>query len=260
MYAGLSKQAEAADGTPIYFETYGEPAKPAIFLGPHYYATRIQPDESFSDDWISALAQDFFLIVADYPRGLGRTKNPQGLSFSPDIAAQEYVRIAAAAGVERFAWLGYSFGAAMGLQLACRTDRLTALAIGGFPPLNAPFKRMRDISQRMARAAPSLPAFIEPGVLWTTVGFYSALVSWPERQEISKLMLPRLVYMGDRDEAQGLVERVPLADLLRSAEWQLRDLGWKLVWLAGHDHISARRPEISLALVSEFFREALASP
>jgi hypothetical protein len=41
-----------------------------------------------------------------------------------------------AARADRFAWFGYSGGGVVGLQLASRTDRLTALICGGWPPLD----------------------------------------------------------------------------------------------------------------------------
>src|SRR6266404_1060720 len=104
--------AKACDGTEIYFETHGHRSNPAILMGPHFYPSRPPDDESFTDAWIDRLQQDFFLIVADYPRGIGRTGNPQGLAYSPDVAAQEYECIANAAGVDRFGWVGYSFGGA----------------------------------------------------------------------------------------------------------------------------------------------------
>jgi pimeloyl-ACP methyl ester carboxylesterase len=39
--------------------------------------------------------------------------------------------VADAAGFERFAWLGYSWGGVMVLQLAWRSNRLSTLICGG---------------------------------------------------------------------------------------------------------------------------------
>jgi pimeloyl-ACP methyl ester carboxylesterase len=108
-----------ADGTEIWFVTYGDQSRPAIFLGPHFYATLGRSEADDTHQWIAALKNDFFLIVADYPRGFGRTGNPLGLAFTPDVACQEYCHIADAAGVGRFGWVGYSYGGAIGVQVAC---------------------------------------------------------------------------------------------------------------------------------------------
>ena len=59
-------------------------------------------------------------------------------SFTADRWCADILAIADAAGVERFAWYGFSFGAVVGLQLAARTDRLSALICGGWPPLGGP--------------------------------------------------------------------------------------------------------------------------
>src|SRR6185437_5414305 len=141
-----------------------------------------------------ALGQEFFLILADYPRGIGRTQRAQGRSYTPEAAVEEYECMATAAGVERFAWLGYSFGGAMGIQLACRSRRLSALAIGGFPPLNAPYRELLELARRIADTPPALPAHVGTGVLRSAVGFYQSLLSWPERAAVGRLRLPRLVF------------------------------------------------------------------
>jgi|SRR5579859_6293922 len=259
MSVAQSRTATAPDGTEIYFETQGDHARPAIFLGPHFYATRAADDDARTDSWIDRLRHDFYLIVADYPRGLGRTPHPQGLAYTPDLAAQEYGCIADAAGVDHFGWVGYSFGGAMGVQVACRTGRVTALAVGGFPPLNAPFQLMIDIASQMVKEPPPLPKFVDPGVLNSTLAFYTPLATWSERREIAKLTIPRLAFMGDQDGAQESSQSGPLADNLRCVEDELRALGWQISWLQGHDHTSAQRPEVSLPVVHRFLREALLS-
>ena len=250
-----ARSVKAADGTDIYFEAIGDRSAPAIFMGPHFYLSRFADDESFTDRWIEGLRDEFFVVLADYPRGIGRTRCPQGVSFSPDVAAEEYARIADAAGVNRFAWLGYSFGGAMGIQVACRTDRITALAIGGFPPLNAPYRLMVDSHRQMAHLR--LPEGIDPEVILSAIGFYSPLVSWPERQELGQLVAPRMVFMGERDGVQSSELTGPLADILRASERELRMLGWQVAWLPGQDHRTALNPSASLPFVQKFFREVL---
>jgi pimeloyl-ACP methyl ester carboxylesterase len=256
-FRGEAHTAVASDGTEIYFETHGDRSSPAILMGSHFYPSRTVPDDSFTDIWIEILKREFYLITADYPRGIGRTRNPQGLKYSPDIAAKEYECVADAVGIDRFGWLGYSFGGAVGVQVACRTDRVAALAVGGFPPLNAPFQLMLDLTRASAENPQPLPPLRESGLEWTSVAFYGSLVNWPERREVSKLRMPRLVFMGDEDTAQGSPWPIPLAENLRAAESELRALGWDVQWLSGQDHVSALNPEVSSAIVRRFFREAL---
>jgi pimeloyl-ACP methyl ester carboxylesterase len=248
-----------ADGTEIWFETHGDPRRPAILLGPHFYASAARTEGDDTTRWIDGLKQDFFLIVADYPRGLGRTENPQGLDFTPDVAAADYDRIADAAGVGRFGWVGYSYGGAIGVQVACRGDRVSALAIGGFPPLNAPYREMVDITTHFAETFPVAEG-ADPRLLWSAVGFYSPLPQWPEAAELAKLAMPRMAFIGTADE--GVPRHgvdVPLAARLRDAEPALRAMGWQVEWLEGADHLTAIQPAVSLAVVRAFFRRALLS-
>jgi hypothetical protein len=54
----------------------------------------------------------------------------------------------------------------VGLQLAIRTDRLTALVMGGFPPLSGPYDEMLDVTSathRMASEPSSAPPISEAG-------------------------------------------------------------------------------------------------
>ena len=252
--------AKVSDGNEIYFETHGCRSNPAIFMGPHFYTSRAQGDRSFTDVWIEGMKKDFFLITADYPRGIGRSRNPPGLTFNPDVAVQECECVADAVGVDRFGWVGYSFGGAIGVQLACRTDRVAALAVGGFPPLAAPFQLLVEILTDAAKSRTRPDPSFDASIFWTAVGFYEPLVAWPERQEVGRLAMPRLAFMGDRDSAQGLpgMRSAPLAESLRATEEDLRSLGWQISWLRGHDHASTIRPEVSLPLVQQFFRQALA--
>jgi len=55
------------------------------------------------------------------------------------VRRSDILAVADAAGVDRFAWFGFSFGGVVGLQLASRTNRLSALVCGGWPPLGGQY-------------------------------------------------------------------------------------------------------------------------
>jgi hypothetical protein len=147
----------------------------------------------------------------------------------------------------------------MGVQIACRTGRVSALAVGGFPPLNAPCRLLLEMSRHVANDPRASPESTDPGVLWSAVGFYASLVTWPDRAAVSGLTMPRLAYMGDQDEGQGCIWPVPLADRLRSTENELRAMGWEISWLTGNDHLSADQPDVALPVVLTFLEKALLS-
>lgn len=247
----------AADGTEIWYSTHGDRSCPAIFLGPHFYASFGRSEGDDTSLWINGLKEEFFLIVADYPRGFGRTGNPLGLAFTPDVASEEYCRIADAAGAGQFGWVGYSYGGAIGVQVACRSGRVAALAVGGFPPLNAPFQEMAKISTQMA-AESSASAEANQKLLWSAAGFYTPLTDWPEYDQVTMLAMPRMTFIGTEDVGVPLhgVD-LPLAATVRTAAPALNKLGWEIEWLHGQDHLSAVGAAVSLPVVRDFFRRAL---
>src|SRR5262245_44453114 len=85
------------------------------------------------------------VITADYEGHL--TDHPNSHSLTADAVAYDLLAIADAAGVDRFAYYGYSWLALSGLQLALRTNRLWALAMGGYPPLGGPYSAMLAVTR-----------------------------------------------------------------------------------------------------------------
>ena len=94
---------------------------------------------------IDGLASRYRVIAADYEGH--RMANPAPDTLTPDALAADVLAIADAAGAGTFAWYGYSWLALTGLQVALRTDRLWALAMGGYPPLDGPYAAMLDVTR-----------------------------------------------------------------------------------------------------------------
>ena len=253
--------ALAGDGTKIYYRVYGNPDGPNVLMGPHFYAsmrlTQLEDQglKDPTDQWIEGLADRYRLILVDYPRGMGQTPNPIGMEMTPNRLVEEYELVADAAGADKFAWIGYSFGAAAGVQMATRSDRLTALVLGGFPPLNAPFERMTWVVKDMAKNLHEMEGIeFSRKLANQSVGFYEPLSGWPEREEVSRITIPRMVFMGSNDTAQGVGEqyKTELAEPLRKTETELRDKGWEIHWILGGGHLDAIQPERALPIVRTF--------
>jgi len=256
--AAHAQTATARDGTGIYYVELGDPARPPVFLGPHCYASSLEgiqvgdaPAE-VTQGWVGVLEDRFRVIVADYPRGLGRTGNPLGLDYTAAVAVEDFEALLDAADVERAGFLGYSYGAALGLQAACRSGRVSALAMGGWPPLEAPYRRLAEI---VTEGATNPPAEIEPALLWSVVGFYGSLVDWPERDEVPKIDVPRLAYAGTGDEIGW--PGPSIAERLRGVEADLRALGWQTAWIDGQDHAGAMDPGVAGPMVRDFLEAGL---
>jgi pimeloyl-ACP methyl ester carboxylesterase len=257
--------AIAADGTEIFYETAGDPANPAVFLGPSFAPSHIAEKMGVADptqQWIEGLADDFHVILADYPRGIGKTGNPLGLDNTIETVQSDIEAVLDAAGVDKVGWLGYSLGGVVGIQMACRTERLWALAVGGWPVLNGPYAVLRQLATEAAAALPPGLDQLDPKMLLSIAAMYSTLEDWPERTEVAGLQLPRTVFMGTEDVGLDAIE-VPMAGYLREVAGDLEELGWPITWLEGLDHLGALGTEASLPLVLGFFRAAapqLASP
>jgi pimeloyl-ACP methyl ester carboxylesterase len=116
-------------------------------------------DPALGRTLIDALSPTFRVVAADYEGH--RMARPAAGTLTPENVTADLLAIADAAGAETFAYYGYSWLALSGLQLALRTDRLTALAMGGFPPLDGPYAGMLAVTRAthgMTSASPAAPA------------------------------------------------------------------------------------------------------
>lgn len=64
--------------------------------------------------------------------------------MTPDRVFSDPLFVADAAGFDRFAWCGHFWGAIHGLMLASRSDRVSALVCGTWPPLGVPYAEMPE--------------------------------------------------------------------------------------------------------------------
>src|SRR6202049_139790 len=139
------------DGSPIEIEVHGAgptlllPVNPQPVTGPlaeqmRQYGT----DPALGQTLIKGLSDAFRVVAFDYEGQCLRRPKPDTLT--PANTAHDLLAVADAAGAHRFAYYGYSWLALIGLQLAMRTDRLSALIMGGFPPLNGPYAAMLRVT------------------------------------------------------------------------------------------------------------------
>src|SRR5213082_1103303 len=135
------------DGSTIEIEVDGEgptlllPVNPQPVIGPQAEAMQQWgADPALGHSLIKGLSDAFRVVAFDYEGQCLRLPKPDTLT--PANAASDLLAVADAVGADRFAYYGYSWLAMIGLQLAIRTDRLLALIMGGFPPLNGPYEEM----------------------------------------------------------------------------------------------------------------------
>ena len=259
--------ATAPDGCRLHFELLGPADGPALMIGypwndgmAHMMGemagdmSNVAAQVELNHAFVEQFTDRYRVVFMDYPRGLAPTEGPLEGDLTPDTAASDYLTIADAAGVERFVALGYSWSATAGLQVASRTDRCAGLALGGWPPLSAPYELL--LEQVRAQAAVFGPDEDAGRFIRATANWYEAIVGhWDEEAAVAKLTGPRISFFGaDDDGVPDMGLPVPLAELTRSRRADLEALGWNMRELEGHDHMTLTTDP---ALVASTIREVL---
>ncbi len=252
------------DGSTIEIEVHGAgpnlllPVNPQPVTGPHAEQMRqYGADPALGPSLINGLSDVFRVVAFDYEGQCQRLPKPDTLT--PANTASDLLAVADAVGADRFAYYGYSWLAVLGLQLAIRTNRLWALIMGGFPPLNGPYEEMlrvttaaNEMAGATQGATQTSPASDEDE--WSTaalskeqtrqfVTLYQALQGFDDRAAQVRITCPRLCFVGSADAIQygkrwGDVY-LSLADPIVQNRAQLSSLGWEVRVLDGLDHLRA---------------------
>src|SRR5215470_3538391 len=158
-------EAKLHDGSTIEIKVAGSgptlllPVNPQPVLGPQAEQMRqYGTDPALGQSLIKGLSDAFRVVAFDYEGQCLRIPKPDTLT--PANTANDLLAVADAAGADRFAYYGYSWLAMIGLQLAIRTDRLWALIMGGFPPLDGPYEEFffeQKTAYEMASGAQAPP-------------------------------------------------------------------------------------------------------
>ncbi|MEU7985039.1 alpha/beta hydrolase [Streptosporangium canum] len=262
-------KAKLHDGSTVDVEVHGAgptvllPVNPRPAEGPQAEAMRKWgADPALGRSLIEGLSDAFQVVAFDYEGHVLGTPKPDTLT--PANVAGDLLAVADAVGADRFAYYGYSWLALSGLQLAIRTDRLSALVMGGFPPLGGPYAEMLRVTMathEMAVSPQSPPATPqtsqnseEPD--WSSVEvsmteaqtrqfvtLYQALQGFDDRAAQARISCPRLCFVGSADEIEygerwGGVH-VSMAGPVVNRRAELGDLGWEVSVLEGLDHTQA---------------------
>src|SRR5204862_7224324 len=136
------------------------PVHPQPVIGPQAEQMRqYGTDPALGQSLIKGMSDAFRVVAFDYEGQCLRRPKPDTLT--PANTASDLLAVADAVEADQFAYYGYSWLAMIGLQLAIRTDRLSALIMGGFPPLGGPYEemlRVTTVTNEMARGARATPS------------------------------------------------------------------------------------------------------
>jgi pimeloyl-ACP methyl ester carboxylesterase len=291
-------EARLHDGSVIEVQVHGEgpalllPVNPRPVEGPRAEELRRWGnDPALGRSLIDGLADAYRVVAFDYEGHVLEVPKPDTLT--PDNVADDFLAVADAAGAERFAWYGYSWLALAGLKLALASNRVTALAMGGWPPLGGPYAEMLrvTIATHDLASAPSsarhgaagdaataepAPASSPEELDWSTVEvtlseaqtrqfvtLYRALDGFDERAALPRLGCPRLCFVGSADEVDygqrwGGVH-VSIAGPVVQRRAELEALGWQVEVLDGLDHTQAMQAANVLPVLRPWLDAALAA-
>jgi pimeloyl-ACP methyl ester carboxylesterase len=210
-------------------------------------------DPALGRHLVDGLADVARVVAFDYEGECLARPKPD--SLTPATIAADVLAVADAAGAERFAWYGYSWLGVVGLQLALSTGRLSGLAMGGWPPIGAPYGPMLAVTRAGWELATGArrsqgedewaDASLQPDQQRQFVTLYEALEGFDDRTAVRRLPhdLPKVVIVGAKDQIQygptwGDV-LVDLAEPVVRNRTELESLGWQVHVLDGLDHTSA---------------------
>jgi pimeloyl-ACP methyl ester carboxylesterase len=270
--------AKLHDGAKITIEISGQgpailmPVNPVPLMGEEAEAKqKWGVDPALGRHFIDGLNDKFTVIAFDY-EGF-RMQHPAAETLTPDNIVKDFLAVADAAGVEQFAYYGYSWLALCALQLGIRTDRLWALIMGAYPPINGPYKEMWAVTKATYEMAlhpekqewPSTQKS-DDGYDWDAAELtlsgnqtkqfftlYNELQDFDDRAVQSMLACPRLCFVGSDDKQEysekwGGVTVDMATPLIKKAD-DLKNFGWDVRVLDGLDHIGAMQPDIALPVI-----------
>ena len=248
----LSKRGAAQSS--VRYEVYGR--GPVLLLGSPLSASNSLPGgdplAAIRQGYLDRLTDRYQVIVMDYPP-TGPAAAGAVASFDPDHVCADILAVADAAGADRFAWYGYSWGGVVGLQLAARTNRLSALICGGWPPIGASYPDMAAVAQWLAERTRRAEAEL-------MVTFYRALEQWRDEEAATRFTCPRMVFAASGDTITTAGRTVRIGPLIAERKADLERMGWMVHVVDDVRHDLFTRPEVVVPLMRAFLDPVLLRP
>ena len=208
--------------------------------------------------YLDRLTDRYRVLLVDYP-AIGRSRDIAPEALTAARVCADLLGVARAAGFDRFAYWGYSWGGNVGLQLAARTDRLDALVVGGWPALGAPYEALLDAARRKLPAPEPLSLVVlrSPAQYAQWIHYGESIAGWPEREAVGRIACPRLNVFGSEGDLVEAGIPVPIASCIRAHRGDLEAMGWRVHEIPGHGHGLCMQPEVAVPPVRRFLDEAV---
>ena len=253
---------EVASGATIHYRSVGPPNGVALMLGLPLMAshtTIFGPDSGATlNGYLDRLTDVYRVLLVDYPN-IGKSTSPPPAEMTAERVCSDLLATADAAGFGKFVYWAYSWGGAAALQLASRSARLSALVVGGWPPLGGQYADILRAARRQLDDPPPSARVVlrEPAQYAQWVTFYESVLDWPEQQAIGEIDCPRMVFFGGRGDVDPGGEDIHIAGTIRKRRGELRRLGWSVHEIADRDHSVCLDASAVVPPVRAFLDEAL---
>lgn len=226
-----------SDGVRLHFEVHG-PDQGAPIVLVHGFASDYRLNW-VGTRWQETLTTNGFRVIGLDCRGHGHSDKPHDeAAYAVDVMSADVVRLLDDLDVPAAAYLGYSMGARIGLEVILdHPERITRAVLGGIGATGA-IGRADQISHALRIGEPTDDPVAQTFYKFAASRPTNDLLALaacirglqPERdaQRLAKIQTPILVVVGDHDEiargAPELIEEIPTA---------------RLVAIPGRDHMSA---------------------
>jgi pimeloyl-ACP methyl ester carboxylesterase len=236
--------AVAHDGVPIEIHVYG--SGPCVLMHPlpaypGFDDATLKLKKHLDEELVASLSARYRLVMFEYPG------DPKPATLTPTNVVADLLAIADAASADRFAWCGYSWTAIIGVQLAIRTDRLTALIAGGWPPIGGRFDHLLDMTTHPEEHSWALDA--APNAIHEQFAtFYREMQAFDDRAAQLLISCPRLCVVGGGDDEGG----TGVSKIVAEHRAELEELGWDVEIVGDGDHYFTLQPEVFVPLIAEW--------
>ncbi|RPH97386.1 MAG: alpha/beta hydrolase [Lysobacterales bacterium] len=244
---------DQASGT--YYEVHGQGTP--LLLGFPILASHAQvfgeAAGPIRDGFLERLTDRYRVLLMDYP-SIGRSRDIAPELLTADRVCADLLSVASAAGFGGFIYWGYSWGAAAGLQLASRSDRLLGLVIGGWPPLGAQYADvLAAVEEQMDDPPPEVQVVLRSSAQYAQwAAFYRSIDTWPEERAARSTACPRLAFAGADGDVYAGTRLIRNASILRARKEELEAMGWRVELIPGKGHSVGLEPETVVPVVRAF--------
>ncbi len=247
--------------TGVYFELHGQgrPLMLTLPLMASHTAIFGAASEALLHGYLGRLTDRYQVLLVDYP-GIGQSRDIAPQELTAERVVADLLGVASAAGFGRFAYWGYSWSGGVGLQLATRSDRLSALVVGGWPPLGGTYGEILAAARIKAPdPEPSSMVVLRNKAQYAQWITYNASVAeaWPEQQAVAAIACPKFVYFGAEGDLVEAGVAVPIASRIRSHRATLQAQGWQVLEIPGHGHAVAMQADLVVPPVRAFLNAVL---